>query len=199
MSAGGDAGRGQGEGGRGLPVVEIHYERISGRSQVFRQVVLAETADYVVTFLASAELRAPVQVGGRVVLEPGSPVVWFTYPGAWHDIGLFHRADGTFTGTYANVLTPVRMDGRRWETTDLCLDVWRGEDGRVEVLDADELAQAASAGRVSAGQVARAEEEAAALADAARRGEWPPAHVREWTLERARAALALLTSRPEHP
>lgn len=170
--------------------VEIHYRRVTGRSQVFRQVVVEEGPDYVVTFLASAELRAPVQAGGRVVLEPGAPVVWFTYPGAWHDVGLFHLADGTFTGTYANVLSPVRMEGHRWETTDLCLDVWLGADGRLETLDADELDEALAAGRVSVADAERARREADALVEAARRGAWPPAHVREWTLERVRAVLA---------
>lgn len=166
--------------------VEIHYRRLPDRVQCFRQIVLERTEEYVVTLLPSAQVRAPVVVGGRVVLEPGSPLVWFTYPGAWHDVGLFHRADGTFTGTYANVLTPVEMAGARWDTTDLCLDVWLGADGAVEVLDADELDHALASGWVTPTLAVRACEEADRLADQARRGAWPPAHVREWTLERAR-------------
>jgi predicted RNA-binding protein associated with RNAse of E/G family len=123
-----------------------------------------------------------------VVLEPGAPVVWTTYAGEWHDVGRFHLADGTFTGTYANVLTPVEMHGGVWTTTDLCLDVWLGADGRVEILDRDEFDAARAAGWMDDATAARALAEAERLAGAARRGEWPPAHVREWTLERARAA-----------
>src|SRR4051794_37728926 len=103
--------RGLGEGGRegeGDRRVTIHYRRLPDRDEVFRQIVVAETGSYVVTLLESAPLRKAVRVAGRVVLEPGAPVVWITYPGRWHDLGRFHLADGTFTGVYANVLTPVR-------------------------------------------------------------------------------------------
>lgn len=171
--------------------VVIRYRRPPDRVQTFRQRVVEDAGEYVVTLLAAAELPEPVRAGGRVVLEPGAPVVWFTYRGeVWHDVGRFHRADGTFTGLYANVLTPVRMEEGAWETTDLFLDLWMGADGRVEVLDRDELAEAFAAGWVDTATAARAEEEAERLHAAALAGAWPPEHVRAWTLERARAAAA---------
>jgi hypothetical protein len=139
--------------------------------------------------LESAELPKPVRAGTRVILEPGAPVVWFTFRGLWHDVGRFHLRDGTFTGFYANVLTPVEMEGDRWRTTDLCLDVWLGADGEVQVLDEDELADAERRGWASAETAARARAEAAGLVERAREGRWPPALLREWTLERARAAI----------
>jgi len=170
--------------------VDIHYRRLPDREQVFRQIVVEDGGDYVVTLLEAAALPRPVTVGGAVVLEPGAPVVWFTYRGAWHDVGRFHLANGTFTGVYANVLTPVAMDGARWETTDLCLDVWRGADGRVEVLDEEELREAERRGWVDASTAGVARAEAARLAGAARAGSWPPAHVHAWTLDRAREAVS---------
>lgn len=166
--------------------VRIRYRRLPDREQTFEQLLVEDAGGYVVTLLEEAALRSPVVVGGRTVLETGSPVVWFTYPGAWHDVGRFHRADGTFTGCYANVLTPVVMRGREWETTDLALDVWAGADGRVEVLDVDEFEAAVAAGWLDAETAARARREAERLAAAAREGSWPPAHVREWSLRRAR-------------
>jgi predicted RNA-binding protein associated with RNAse of E/G family len=173
-----------------MDYIEIHYRRLPAREQCFRQAVLEDAGDRVVTFLARAELPKPVVVSGAVVLEPGSPVVWTTYRGLWHDVGRFHLADGTFTGTYANVLTPVAMDGARWRTTDLCVDVWMGADGGISVLDEDELDEALRRGWLSPETAGRARREAERLVDAARQGAWPPAHVAEWTLERARATLA---------
>ena len=60
--------------------------------------------------MPAAGVTRPTVVNGRAVLEPGAPVVWFTFPGRHHDIGRFHTADGTFTGCYANILTPVQLD-----------------------------------------------------------------------------------------
>jgi len=137
------------------PIVEIHYRRPPDRLDIYHQVIVRETPKCVVTRLDAANVKRPLVVAGEVVLEPGSPIVWFTYPGRWYDIGRFHRADGRFTGWYANVLTPVEItppdpgvpDSRlRWETTDLFLDVWLGVDGTLALLDEDEFQAAITAG-----------------------------------------------------
>lgn len=168
--------------------VRIHYRRLPDREQVFEQAVLEDAGGHVVTWLDAAQLSRPVVAAGRVVLEPGAPVVWTTYRGdVWHDVGRFHLADGTFTGFYANVLTPVEMRGGRWDTTDLALDVWLGADGAVEVLDRDEFDEAVRRGWLDAATEARARAEADSLAAAAHAGAWPPEHVRAWDLARARA------------
>jgi predicted RNA-binding protein associated with RNAse of E/G family len=169
--------------------VEIEYRRLPDREQRFHQRVLDDDGECVVTFLESAELPKPVRAGTRVILEPGAPVVWLTFRGLWHDVGRFHLRDGTFTGFYANVLTPVEMEGDRWRTTDLCLDVWLGADGEVQVLDEDELAEAERRGWATAETAARARHEAADLVERAREGRWPSALLHDWTLERARAAI----------
>ncbi len=171
--------------------VDIHYRRLPDRETVFRQRVLHDDGHCIVTWLEAAELPKPVRAGERTLLEPGAPVVWFTFRDAWHDVGRFHLRDGTFTGWYANVLTPVRIEAPdRWRTTDLCLDVWQDADGGVQILDEDELAEAERRGWTDAATAARARDEAARLAGLARAGEWPPPPLRAWTLERARAAAA---------
>ena len=116
-------------------------------------------------------------------------MVWFTFPGKWHDVGRFHRADGRFTGLYANILTPVEMDGNRWSTTDLCLDLWMGADGKATLLDEEELREARVNGWVDEDTAARAEREGERLLAEALEGTWPPSVVREWTLERARERM----------
>jgi predicted RNA-binding protein associated with RNAse of E/G family len=170
--------------------VRIHYTRPPDRVQLFEQAVVHDAGLFVVTFLAAAQVKKPVTVEGRVVLEPGAPVVWFTYRGdVWHDVGRFHLADGTFTGVYANVLTPVQMEGTRWDTTDLYLDVWRGADGEIQLLDREEFDEAVGAGLLTPAVAERAFTEGERLVQGARQGAWPPAHVEEWTLERVRTQL----------
>lgn len=136
----------------------------------------------------------PVRVAGRVVLESGSPVVWFTFPGAHHDIGRFHTPAGDLTGFYANILTPVEIrwsaaEGvETWRTTDLFLDVFLTPAGEVHLLDRDELLEAVRQGWLDRATADAAEEEARRLCRSAEAGEWPPRVARDWTLGRAREA-----------
>jgi len=168
-------------------VITIHYTRPPDHTTVFRQALVERTDECIVTLLEHTELERPVVVDGTTVLEHGAPVVWFTFPGLWHDIGRFHLRDGRFTGYYANILTPVRfVTPDEWETTDLFLDVWLDERG-VVVLDEDDLEQALRERVITVHQAKRARAEAARLVALARAGKWPPAVCAEWTLERARA------------
>ena len=147
-----------------------------------------------VTFARRMELAVPLRIDGKVILERGSDAVWFTFPGAWHDIGRFYRAEGTLTGIYANILVPCTFDpGGDWHTTDLFLDLWLPADihpwesGRPRdpmLLDTDELEAAEGAGWVSSRLAARARDEVERLASEARAGRWPPRIVEEWTRER---------------
>ena len=166
--------------------VDIHYRRIGRSEAVYRQLVLKSGVDGIVTFQPRTPIDRPLEADGATILEPGSPVVWFTFPGTWHDIGLFHRANGAFTGLYANVLTPVEfIDKRTWATTDLCLDLWMPRRGSVQLLDKAELDEAEGAELIERGLAGRARAEATALLDGCGAGNWPPSETGEWSLARA--------------
>ena len=171
--------------------ITIRYLRPPDRLQTFAQRLVQRTPECVVTLLEAAEVGRDIVHDGELLLADGAPIVWFTFPDTWHDIGRFHTADGSFTGCYANVLTPIAgLAGDEWHTTDLFLDVWLGASGVPVVLDADELAAAERAGHIGGAQAARARAEAAQLCTHARSRTWPPPIVHEWTLEAARAALS---------
>ena len=170
--------------------VRIHYRRLPDREQVFDQRVVLERSDVIVTLSQRLQLPEPMLCEGQLMLEGGSLALWFTFPGQWHDIGIFHRADGAVTGLYANILTPPEIEGNVWRTTDLFLDVWWAEGGEVQLLDEDELAQALEGGDIDPGTARSAQAEADRLLVLARAGTWPPPVVREWTLERALEVLS---------
>jgi len=176
------------------PTVHIHYRRPPDREDVFVQHLVLDGPEVKVTVQPATPIDGPVTVEGRTVLEPGSPVVWFTFPGAWHDIGLFHTADGRYTGLYANVITPCRLHSvgsgppLKWETTDLFLDVWMDGEGSARILDEPDFEAAVARGWVAPSTGARALREAQRLERDAG-SSWPPEVVREWTLERARALI----------
>jgi predicted RNA-binding protein associated with RNAse of E/G family len=166
-------------------LVRIDYLRPPDRREVFLQKLLLDTPEVKVTFAESVPFDPPITIMGEVALEKGSDAIWFTFPDSWHDIGRFHRADGSFTGIYANILTPpLILPEGKWETTDLFLDIWIDTRGRFFVLDEDQLAEAESAGWVSAAQAKRARSEVEWIKKEFDAGRWPPPVVEEWTLPR---------------
>ncbi|HSG50313.1 MAG TPA: DUF402 domain-containing protein [Longimicrobiales bacterium] len=188
--------------------VHIHYHRPPHRKDVYVQTLVLDAPEVKVTFQPATPIPSPVEVEGRVVLEPGAPAVWFTFPGLWHDIGRFHDASGRFTGLYANILTPCVLHDRPadppgtrgedghsasgplvWDTTDLFLDVWAGADGLVRLLDQEDLDAAEAAGIVTPAQARSARAEARRILAGLRDGDWPPPVVEEWTLARVRTVL----------
>ena len=173
---------------RAPPLIHIHYLRPPDRERVHTQYLLSEEEGAKITYAHDLKLESTKRIAGAVVLETGSEVIWFTFPGAWHDIGLFHRADGSFTGIYANILTPcVFEEGGIWRTTDLFLDLWIDPTGDLLVLDEDELEEAEVKGWVDPETAQRAREEVTGLSAQAAAGLWPPEVVGRWTLARARA------------
>jgi predicted RNA-binding protein associated with RNAse of E/G family len=173
---------------KGGDSVRIHYLRPPDRKEVFIQRLLLDTPEVKITLAESVAFDPPITIEGRIALEAGSDAVWFTFPGLWHDIGRFHLADDQFTGIYANILTPpvIHPDGV-WETTDLFLDIWVDPEGRLTVLDEEQLETAEKNGWVSAAQASRARQEANRIEGEFRAGRWPPPVVAEWTLEQARS------------
>lgn len=168
------------------PLVHIHYLRPPDRKEIFTQELLLDDPEVKVTFARSLPFDPPIEILGEVALERGSDAVWFTFPGLWHDIGRFHRSDGTFTGIYANILTPplIQPDGV-WHTTDLFLDLWQKPGGELAVLDRDQLEEALDRGWVTEKTARRAEEEVARIQTRFTQGRWPPPIVGHWTRERA--------------
>lgn len=164
--------------------VRIYYQRLPDQEEIFNQRLVLERDDVIVTVTDPLSLAAPITIDGESVLESGSQAVWFTFPGVWHDVGRFYRADGTFVGFYANILTPPKINGRVWHTTDLFLDVWIRDNASAQILDEDELDEALERGHIDLHTAARAKEEADHLVELAETGDWPPDIVRSVTLAR---------------
>ncbi len=163
----------------------IHYRRLPDDERIFDQPIVLEREDVIVTLTDPLVIDRSPPEGAGPMLETGSRVLWFTFPGRWHDVGRFHAPDGTFRGYYTNILTPPLMDGSSWHTTDLFLDMWCPAAGGAMLLDEDEMAEALAHGDIDPDLANVAREEADRLLALATRGDWPPPIVLEWTLERA--------------
>jgi predicted RNA-binding protein associated with RNAse of E/G family len=147
-------------------LIHYHYDRPGKGTITYVERLLLERGDVLVTLLPAYE-GPPVLVDGRVVQEPGAPIVWFLFPGEWYGVGRFHLADGTFTGWYTNITEPVRIEGDQWYGTDLFLDYWQAADGGPGMwLDEEELAAAALTSEQLAG--------IAQVRELVKQGPWPP-------------------------
>jgi predicted RNA-binding protein associated with RNAse of E/G family len=166
-------------------MLTLHYRRPPDRVQVLQQQIVYRDETVLVSFLASAAVAEPVLVNGALMVEPGSPLIWFTFAGARHDVGRFYSKTGEFTGLYSDILETVSLPAdNEMELTDLFLDVWIAAGRKPVLLDEDELAAAQAQGWISAGQAAAARAEAEQVVAAYEQGSWPPSIVNEWTLER---------------
>ena len=173
-----------------MSTVRLEYHRPPDRTDVFEQTLVTVDRGCHVTLLDHIRMDRDKVIDDRVALEPGASIVWFTFEGAWHDIGRFHTADGAFTGYYANVIVPVTFDSPlAWRCTDLFLDVWLGANGVPKTLDEDELANAVENGWVTDADAERARIEVEHIRAAVTAGIWPPIIARQWTVEAARANI----------
>jgi predicted RNA-binding protein associated with RNAse of E/G family len=113
------------------------------------------------------------------------------FPDAWYDLARFHLKDGTFTGYYVNLITPVEMTGDGWKMFDLCLDLWVDLSGRYWILDRDEFDEAVDSLGIDAATAQRTRQELDRIIAAVQTGRWPPNPVREYDLARVRALSRL--------
>lgn len=90
--------------------------------------------------------------------------------GSWVLRRVYFRADGRQIGELYNIQTPVVLQPGMVRYTDLEVDVVRHGDGRVEVVDEEDLARAVALGGITTALADTALEIAQRLADALRDG-----------------------------
>ena len=81
--------------------------------------------------------------------EPGDLALTRTGSGSMRFATSYMGANGTYKGTYVNLNTPVEICPNAIRYVDLEVDVCIWPDGRVRILDEDELGQAVEAGVIS--------------------------------------------------
>lgn len=165
------------------PHVEIVYRRLPDHIRRYRQELLYDAEGLKVTLLLRAPDAGPRRVGEGLTLPAGASLLWFSFPGRWYEVAAFYDGEGRLLGWYANLVRPPRFEGEIWRIEDLALDVWLPRRGAPRLLDREEFERAGENGWLEAGETERAEREARAIVGRARKGDWPPAPVRSWTLE----------------
>ena len=118
--------------------------------------------------------------------EAGDIGIWFLYKGSNFDVGRVYSPAGEFRGYYADAVEMIDWQGSDPRSlapiVDLFLDIWIWPDGRYEILDEDELADALRQRYVSAGQAELAHRTIGQIAAGVEAGSFPPVEMREFQL-----------------
>lgn len=172
-----------------VPKISYEYHRPGKPTTTYDEWLVLDRPDSKV-MLQDAFGGPPFRVGDAVVLEPGAPIVWFVFPETWHDIGRFHLADGTFTGWYTNLTTPIELGTSVWSASDLFLDLWTPLAGPSVWLDDDEFASACRSRLIDSAMRRRVLNERALIDLQVAAGHWPPPIARDIDLMQARRLLS---------
>jgi predicted RNA-binding protein associated with RNAse of E/G family len=154
-------------------LIEFEYHRPGKGTTVYHEWLVLTHPEAKVLLLEHYA-GEEVLTHGNTILGRGAPIVWFIFPGAWYDIGRFHLLDGTFTGWYTNLSTPVHFGKRRWIGHDLFLDLWQPVDGTPVWLDEDEFEAAVDTGIIDTLTSRRVMKERMQIQSLLDQGLWPP-------------------------
>lgn len=164
--------------------VRYTYHRPGKPSAIYDEWLVLDRPD--VKVLLQDQYRGPgLLAGDERIQESGAPMVWFVFPERWYDIARFHLLDGTFTGWYTNLTTPVRISGDSWSATDLFLDLWTPMTGGSMWLDETDLETATRAGTIDRVTRQRIDNERALIELQLKLGAWPPPITRDIDLAQA--------------
>lgn len=168
-----------------LPEFTLLYRRPPDRTSRIPTRVISVDSERMV-WLNELHPSKPFTFEGRDVIGAGYWGVWFLWNGRPLDVGKFYDPQGRHTGYYVDVLEPVRWsrdDVASLEPlTDLFLDLWITPDGRWEVLDEPEFAEAEAKGWIDARQAAHGRATLAELIADLQAGRFLPPEVRDFCL-----------------
>lgn len=177
------------------PRVEVLFRRPPDGVERYDHELLHDGEEVKISLLQRSGDAPALTVGAGTRIEGGASLLWFVFPGRGVEVGSFYDASGRHLGYYTNLIRRPDLEERRWEITDLFLDVWQPAGDGLEVLDRDELERAEERGWIAAGEAERVRRRTARIVEEARSGGWPPEPVRRWTLE----AIPTLRMRRDEP
>lgn len=167
----------------GGQAVEIRYRRLPDDVRTYRQELLQDGDEVKITLHRVQRAEAPLEVGEAPPLGAGATLLWFSFPGRPFEVASLYDPEGRLVGNYTNLVRPAELRGRRWELTDLWLDLWQPVGGAPRILDEDELREAEAAGRIEPREAEEARRRAQGLLRKAWAGAWPPGPVGRWGAE----------------
>lgn len=163
------------------PHIEVEIRR-GDDVQRFDQEILRDDGDLKITLQVLAPSFPSTRIDEATVLDAGSLLIWYIFPGRWYEIGLFYDRTDAFLGHYINLIRPPTFEVARWVVEDLYLDVWAPADRSPMLLDENELDEAVTQGAISVEEAAEVRELGHVMLARAEKRCWPPP-LRKWPPE----------------
>ena len=142
----------------------ILHVKLDGTVIRLGEALVLEAGDGLRNLLLVRRIRGRGLYDGLGTLrEPGDVALTRTGLGSMRLVTSYMRPDGAYKGTYVNINTPVEVCSDSVRYVDLEVDVCIWPDGRVRVLDEEELYEAVDEGVISAQLAERVMAEAEAV------------------------------------
>ncbi|MFQ5704877.1 MAG: DUF402 domain-containing protein [Gemmatimonadales bacterium] len=154
-------------------IIHFEYRRPGKCTTIYDELLVLDRPDIKV-MLQEHYGGDDVNIDGERVLNSGAPIIWYVFPGSWHDVGRFHLRDGSLTGWYTNLCKPVEFHDDTWIGNDLFLDLWQPTEGGALWLDEDEFEKAVETGLLDNAVRQRTLNERALIELQLKQGSWPP-------------------------
>lgn len=117
--------------------ITVHAKKYDGRVRKTWTGGLASLSDELVILVAKFE--EGVEHNDLGFIKPGTISFEHFWLDRWYNVFRFHAPTGELIAYYVNIAMPAEMEGDVLSYVDLDIDVIRWPDGRVDVLDRDDL------------------------------------------------------------
>ncbi|WP_297498737.1 DUF402 domain-containing protein [Thermococcus sp.] len=160
--------------------IHLIYRRLPNRIIERDDEVIADLGNIIVARSIFSGMLTPLRVGGVKVIDNGYGMLYFAFIGENYDILKVYDEKGNFKGIYIDVLAYTKREGNTVKMFDLFLDIFIFPDGRVFLLDEDELEMVLNHGLIDRETFDLSYSVAREILEKLKRGEFPPQIVWEY-------------------
>ncbi len=163
--------------------VHLIYKRIPNRITERDDEIVADLGNIIVAKAKIEGMKNPLYINGIKVIENGYTMLYFAFVGENWDILKIYSNEGKFKGLYIDILSYTKRYSNTLEMLDLFLDIYISPDGKVSLLDEEEIKTALNSGIIDEKTFDFAYLTAREIIERIANGEFPPQIIYKYSLD----------------
>ncbi len=163
--------------------VHLIYKRMTNKIIERDDEVIADLRNTIVAKAKFEDIQNPLYINGIKVIENGYTMLYFALIGERWDILKIYDNEGEFKGLYVDILSYTRRYNNTLEMLDLLLDIFIFPDGKVYLLDEEEIKMALNSGIIDKETFDLAYSVTNEILKKIKKREFPPQIVYEYSLD----------------